>query len=167
MRDELSNRFLDITGRRVLISLEGIWSNLRIIFKDPLGAIGFCMIVLFILLAIFGPYVAKYGPFEIAYNKENLPIRYHPPSPEFWLGTTQQGHDVMSQLLYGFHTALLVGFLSAFCIVFIGTNIGIIAGYYGGVIDTMLMRITDVFYGLPFLPFALVLVHMFIRVYFW
>jgi peptide/nickel transport system permease protein len=85
----------------------------------------------------------------------------HPPSLEYLFGTTQQGRDVFSQVVYGTRSALIVGFLSAFCIVFIGTNVGLLAGYYGGWVDTVLMRITDVFYGIPFLPFALVLVSIF------
>jgi peptide/nickel transport system permease protein len=137
------------------------WSSFRIIFKDPLGATAFAILLFFVLVALFAPFIAKYGPLEIVYNQDRIPVRMHPPSLEYWFGTTQQGRDVFSQVVYGTRSALIVGFLSAFCIVFVGTNVGLLAGYYGGWIDTLLMRVTDVFYGIPFLPFALVLVSIF------
>jgi peptide/nickel transport system permease protein len=143
------------------IHIRQAWSNLLVTFKDPLGAVAVTILLSFLLIAICAPYIASYGPLEIVYDKERIPVRMHPPSSEFWLGTTQQGRDVFSQVVYGSRSALVVGFLSAFCIVFIGANVGLISGYYGGWIDTVLMRITDVFYGIPFLPFALVLVSIF------
>ena len=104
------------------------WSNFRIVFKDPLGAAAFAILLFFFLVALLAPFIAKYGPLEIVYDQERIPIRMHPPSLEYWFGTTQQGRDVFSQVVYGTRSALVVGFLSAFCIVFVGTNVGLLAG---------------------------------------
>jgi peptide/nickel transport system permease protein len=143
------------------IHIRQAWTNLLVTFKDPLGVVAVIILLSFLLIALCAPYIARYGPLEIVYDNEQIPVRMHPPSAEFWFGTTQQGRDVFSQVVYGSRSALIVGFLSAFCIVFIGANLGLISGYYGGWIDTVLMRVTDVFYGIPFLPFALVLVSIF------
>jgi len=133
---------------------------LRIIFKDSLGATGFIFLGVFIVIAIFAPHIAPFDPFEVLYDHHGAIIRFHPPSRDFWFGTTQFGHDVFSQVIHGSRVAIAVGFLSALCIVLIGTNIGLISGYYGGWIDGFLMRTTDVFYGIPFLPFAIVLISL-------
>jgi peptide/nickel transport system permease protein len=81
-----------------------------------------------------------------------------PPSAAHWLGTTNYGVDVLSQLIYGSRIVLIVGITCALLIGLIGTNIGLLAGYYRGRVDTLLMRLTDLAFGIPFLPFAVVLV---------
>src|SRR6202030_2211087 len=73
-------------------------------------------------------------------------------------GTTNQGRDVLSQIVWGTRVALLVGLLSALGSVMLGTLIGLISGYFGGWIDETLMRATDVAFGIPFLPFAMVII---------
>lgn len=84
-----------------------------------------------------------------------------PPSAAHWLGTTQLGQDVLSQTIWGSRTALLVGFAAALAIVFIGANVGLISGYFRGRTDAVMMRIVDITFGIPFEPFALVLVVVF------
>src|SRR5262249_12473193 len=74
------------------------------------------------------------------------------------LGTTFYGHDVFSQLVLGTRQTLLVGIVTAVLIGVIGTNVGLAAGYFGGIIDDILMRMTDFFYAIPFLPFMMVIV---------
>jgi len=84
--------------------------------------------------------------------------RMEPPSWHFPFGTDRMGRDILSQVIIGSRVAVGVGLLCAIMVVFIGTNIGLIAGYFGGIIDDILMRITDIIYGIPFLPFAVILV---------
>lgn len=84
-----------------------------------------------------------------------------PPSARHWFGTDHLGRDLYSQNVYGSRIALLVGFLGALLVVLIGTNVGLFAGYFGGRTDTILMRTVDVMYGIPFEPFAMILVLLF------
>ncbi|MFB9807155.1 hypothetical protein ACFFQF_18825 [Haladaptatus pallidirubidus] len=80
-----------------------------------------------------------------------------PPTLANPLGTTEAAHDVLSQLLLGARIAMFVGLLGAFMVAVIGTTIGVIAGYYGGWVDEVVMRSVDILYGLPFIPFVIVL----------
>lgn len=84
-----------------------------------------------------------------------------PPSTRHWFGTDHLGRDLYSQNIYGSRIALIVGFIGALLVVLIGTNVGLFAGYFGGRTDTLLMRAVDVMYGIPFEPFAMILVLLF------
>jgi len=84
-----------------------------------------------------------------------------PPSSEHLFGTTHLGRDIYSQTIWGSRTALFVGLLAAVMVTLIGTNVGLVAGYFKGRVDNLLMRIVDVMYAIPFEPFALVLVLIF------
>ena len=83
------------------------------------------------------------------------------PSADHWFGTTHLGRDIFSQTIWGSRTALMVGALAALMVTLIGTNVGLVAGYFKGRTDNLLMRFVDVMYALPFEPFALVLVLIF------
>ncbi|ELY92706.1 binding-protein-dependent transport system inner membrane protein [Natrialba hulunbeirensis JCM 10989] len=134
---------------------------------DRLGQIGLAILALFIFIGIFArpytielfdftfstPGLAPYDPGERAVGD-----RLESPSAAHPLGTTDMGRDVLSQLIAGTRVTLIVGSLAAFMAVFIGTNVGLISAYFGGWVDDVLMRITDIVYGVPFLPFAIVLV---------
>jgi peptide/nickel transport system permease protein len=135
-----------------------LWRVLRIIMGYPTGAIGLVLILLFALMAIFGPMLAPQSPFEVSRTAAGGVVRLSPPSWDNWLGTTNQGLDVFSQLLWGARVALTVGVISAIGSIVLGTLIGLIAGYFGGWTDEVLMRITDVAFGIPFLPTALVII---------
>ncbi|MBN7760627.1 ABC transporter permease subunit [Nitratireductor aquibiodomus] len=97
----------------------------------------------------------------LALGSDRFVIRFSPPSPQHWFGTDHLGRDLFSRNIHGARIALLVGFLGAFLVMLIGTNVGLIAGYYGGRTDSILMRTVDVMYGIPFEPFALILVLLF------
>ena len=79
---------------------------------------------------------------------------YLPISAAHWLGTTADARDILSQLIYGTRAALEVGLTAAFCVVAIGTLLGLLAGYLGGWIDKIIIRLADIVLGLPFLPVA-------------
>src|SRR5699024_3657724 len=82
----------------------------------------------------------------------------HKPSADHWFGTTNYGRDVFSQVIAGTRTAIIVGGLAAILVTLAGTTIGIVSGYFGGWVDSLLMRIVDIFYAIPFIPFVIVLV---------
>jgi peptide/nickel transport system permease protein len=83
--------------------------------------------------------------------------RFSPQSSEHWLGTDEAGRDVFMRLIYGTRISLLVAFISAFSAGIIGILVGSFAGYYGGVIDSLLMRVTDSLLALPTLPILIIL----------
>ena len=127
------------------------------VIHNPMGIFGLVIILLFFLMAVFAPYIAPFNSNEYQYIDGQL-VRSQPPSKLFWLGTTHYGNDVMSQVIMGSRVALIVGFTAAFFLTVIGTNVGLIAGYYGGRLDILLMRINDIAFGIPLLPFAIVLI---------
>lgn len=128
--------------------------------RNILGLIGFIIFVFFILIAVFAGRIAPYDPMEIQFGADGSVKRLLPPSREHLLGTTYMGRDVFSQMVIGSRIAVLVGVLSALCVAFIGTNVGLIAGYFGGKTERILMGLVDIMYGVPFLPFALILVSL-------
>ncbi len=113
---------------------------------------GLIIIVSLIALALAAPLIAPYDPYEIT----GAP--YEPPSSEHLLGTDDVGHDILSQLIYGSRTSLLVGFLGALGVVAVGVLIGLVSGFMGGLIDEVLMRLTDVVLVIPYIVFIIVLV---------
>ncbi|MFN4101889.1 MAG: ABC transporter permease subunit [Pararhodobacter sp.] len=101
------------------------------------------------------------GDSWMALGSDRFVVRLARPSADHWFGTDHLGRDLYSQNVHGSQIALLVGFLGASLVVLIGTNVGLIAGYYRGRTETILMRTVDVMYGIPFEPFALILVLLF------
>ncbi len=126
--------------------------------KDKLGMAGLVILLFFIALAVFAPILAPHDPMETLMNPDGTMARMQPPSIDFPFGTDRMGRDILSQVIIGSRVAVGVGVLCAVMVVIIGTNVGLIAGYFGGKVDDILMRITDIVYGVPFLPFAVILV---------
>lgn len=143
---------------KVGVFLKWPLQTVKVIMEDNLGAFGLILVIFFIGMAILAPYVAPYGPFDVVYHPDKAVVRLVPPNFSNLLGTTNQGMDVFSQLLYGSRIALLVGVPSAIGSVLVGTLIGLFSGYYGRWVDQVLMRMTDVAFGIPFLPFALIVI---------
>lgn len=129
------------------------WNSFR---RKPIGLIGLGMLVLAILIAAFAPWLSPYDPNESI--KVTIEDIYTMPSATHWLGTDDAGRDVLTNFIYGARVSLIVGFFASFISVFIGGTIGITAGYFGGRVETILMRFTDVMLVIPDLPLAVVLV---------
>jgi len=121
--------------------------------------LGFLILVL--LLGIIGPLIAPYGPQERVRGDDGDLMRSEPPSLEHPLGTTETATDVLSRLLIGARPTAVTGLLGGFIIISIGATVGITAGYMGGWVDNILMRLTDLVYGIPLLIFAMVLLAFF------
>ena len=152
MAHDMSDHTLDATRRWQMKRL------LRTIMRYPSGSVALAFLLVFLAMALIGPWAAPHGPFETIYDQDEMPVRLAGPSAQHWLGTTNHGVDVFSQLLWGARIALVVGVLSALGSVLLGTLIGLLAGYFGGLVDEIIMRLTDIAYGIPFLPFALVVI---------
>ena len=133
-------------------------SSIRLPLHDPLAVIGVVIYILFVLMAVFAPVIATHDPNEILFTADfQLAADLPPGTDGYIMGTTTLGRDVFSQLLWGARSALLIGLAAALMVALIGSVVGIIAGYFGGWIDTLLMRLADVAFGIPFLPFVIVL----------
>jgi peptide/nickel transport system permease protein len=121
-----------------------------------MGLVGLIMLAVALGMAVAAPWLAPYNPKQAV--KVSIDTIYAPPGPEHWLGTDDAGKDVLSNLIYGARVSLTVGFFASFISVVIGGAIGIVAGFYGGRIENLLMRFTDVMLVIPDLPLAIVLV---------
>ncbi|MGD9829130.1 MAG: nickel transporter permease [Hyphomicrobiaceae bacterium] len=120
---------------------------------NPLALAGLVVLVLLLLMAIFAPLIATHDPLL-----QNLEHRLQPSSARHWLGTDEVGRDVFSRIVYGSRVTLYIVLLVALIVAPIGLVVGTVAGYFGGLIDTALMRITDVFLAFPGLVLALAFV---------
>ena len=131
---------------------------IRRALRDNNVRAGLIIFGLIVVVAIFAPIIAPYDPQERLRTADGELARLLPPQQDYWMGTTNFGRDILSQLIVGTRRTISVGAIAAFMAVFIGTNVGLIAGFRGGRVDNLLMRATDAAYALPFLPFAIVLV---------
>ncbi|RXZ81913.1 ABC transporter permease [Paenibacillaceae bacterium] len=125
----------------------------RRFFRHRLAGVGFVLFTLLALMAVLAPLLAPYDPYAIGKSYQ---------SPSFasghWLGTDQSGRDVLSRLIYAARISLSVGVGAVAIYVVIGTLVGAVAGYFGGWVDAVIMRITDVFMSFPYLLVILVMV---------
>jgi ABC-type dipeptide/oligopeptide/nickel transport system permease subunit len=122
--------------------------------KNKTALAGFFIIGIVIFMAAFDSLIAPYAPNEIPgfYAGETRV----PPSSKYLFGTDYVGHDVFSQVVYGASSALFVGFAAALIVMLLATVVGLVSGYYGGIVDNILMRITEIFLVIPFLLILLV-----------
>ena len=134
-------------------SFRGFWRKLQ---RNRMGLVGLVMLVTAVLVALFAGVIAPYDP------KAPVPITiddiYAAPGGEHLLGKDDAGKDVLSNFIYGSRVSLTVGFFASFISIFIGGVIGIVSGFYGGRVENLLMRFTDIMLVIPDLPLAVVLV---------
>jgi peptide/nickel transport system permease protein len=119
------------------------------------------VVMLFVLIALLAPLLLGSDPFENHFSPRGGVARYQLPSLAFPFGTNVYGQDIFQQTLLGAQRTLIIGFVCGLIVMTVGTLIGVVSGYFGGATDAVLMRVTDFFYAIPFLPFALVFVHFF------
>ena len=136
-----------------------LWSDAwRRLLANKAAVAGGALLLLLIALAILAPWIAPHS-----YSYQNLELGAQPPFGSFFLGTDTLGRDLFSRILYGARVSLLVGFVATGVALVIGVSWGIVAGYFGGRIDSIMMRIVDVLYGLPFIIFIILLMVIFGR----
>ena len=153
-------------------AIRQLWeTNLEVFQRDKMALFGLFIFAVFAIVAIFAPQIAPNDPLTPLKNNEGdwikdaMPYWLAQPGEDeaegyvnnFLLGTTNIGRDIYSQLIHGSRSALLVGFSAAAAVAVIGTVVGLLAGYYGGWVDTILMRAADVAFGIPFIPFIIVI----------
>ena len=137
--------------------------------RSPSAIVSTILIVIILLLALVGPHFTPQDPFDLSsldLSNAYLPpvgageetvLRYGEPNPTYPLGTDQQGRDVLSAIVYGSRTSLFIGVLGVVLCLLIGTFLGILAGYYGGWIDSLIMRIADIQLSFPSILIAMFL----------
>jgi len=119
---------------------------------DPAAWAGTAVFLLFLALAVAGPALAPYG-----HQEQNIAQRLQPPGPGHLFGTDQYGRDVLSRVLAGSREVFLLGGAATLLAAVLGATLGLVAGYYGGLLDEALMRLLDVFLSFPPLLLALLL----------
>lgn len=135
-----------------------LFRSLRLPLNDPFAVFGLGVYATFVLTAIFADWIAPYDPTEILFTPDyDLAADLRPGEEGFILGTTSLGRDIFSQIVYGSRSALLIGVTAAFMVALIGSVVGLVSGYFGGWVDAVLMRLADIAFGIPFLPFVIVL----------
>ena len=128
------------------------WKRL---LRNKLAVFGLILVIFFLFLAIFADVLAPY-----AYDKQYLQDANKGPSAQYLLGNDPLGRDILSRLIYGARVSMIIGLGSQIIVLLIGVPLGAIAGYYGGKIDLVLMRIVDVMYAFPTLLFVILLMTM-------
>ncbi|HEY7561814.1 MAG TPA: ABC transporter permease [Gaiellaceae bacterium] len=132
---------------------QGLWSEAwRRLRRNPGAIVGFCLVAFFVTWAIFAPLIAPYGPREVV---APLTDAFEPPSREHWAGLDQQARDEFSRLVYGARYSIIIGIISVTVGLSIGLTLGGIAGYFGGVTDSVIMRCMDVMLAIPSLLLAI------------
>ncbi|WP_223514650.1 ABC transporter permease [Pseudomonas sp. GL-R-26] len=119
---------------------------------NKLFVFGALLLLLIILAAVFAPWLAPYEPNKIVFSQKLLA-----PNWAHWMGTDEFGRDILSRVLYGARTSLIIGVSVTLIAMLIGIPIGLVSGYFGGRVDTLLMRLSDVFLAFPplLLPIAI------------
>jgi len=125
--------------------------------RDPWFMTGVLIYLAFLAVALFADVIAPNQPKDILFLADGRLANALKPSLAFPLGTTTSGCDIFSQLVHGARSALMVGTSAAVVVVSVGTLIGLFAGYFGGWLDAVLMRLADIVLGLPLLPSVIVL----------
>jgi len=131
-------------------SREMVRKSIRRLLRDPLSVFGMAILVVVVLTAIFGPSLARHEPVGMFASE-----RFLAPGSEYWMGTDHLGRDVFTRVVYGTRISLLVAMGVSSLSAIIGLILGGVAGFIGGWVDEVLMRITDIFQSFPWLIFAM------------
>ncbi len=124
--------------------------------KNKMAMIGLCILIFFIAIALLTPLIAPY-----TYEGQNLELGATSPSQQHWLGTDVLGRDQLTRIMYGSRVSLMVGFIATAVALLIGVLWGATAGFLGGRVDAIMMRIVDALYALPFTIFIILLTVIF------
>jgi peptide/nickel transport system permease protein len=141
--DKMTNNIQDnsvvVTKKRS--QFQEVWRRLK---KNRLALVGLAMLFILIFVAIFAEVIAPYP-----YDKQNYSELMKAPSLQHLAGTDEFGRDILSRIIYGSRISLRIGFISLSAGALVGCILGAIAGYFGGVVDNVIMRVCDILYGIP------------------
>lgn len=129
-----------------------VWRRLK---RNKMAVLGLVILIILVLLAVFADVIANYDNVVI---KQNLAHRLQGPSAAHWLGTDEFGRDIFARLVHGTRVSLQVGIVAVGISIIIGGILGAVAGYYGGKLDNIIMRIMDIFLAVPSILLAIAIV---------
>jgi len=147
--EQVEDKVEEQTGKTISPWRE-TWREFR---RNRIALVGMIIVLFFIFLAIFATFLAKEG-----INEQVMTDRLQPPSKEYWLGTDDFGRDILSRIIHGARISLWVGFSSVIGSVIVGSLLGIIAGYYGRWVDTIISRFFDIMLAFPSILLAIAIV---------
>lgn len=134
-----------------------LWGDaLRRLAKNKLAILGLAVLIAATVIALITPLIAPYS-----YETQDLEYGAQAPSAEHWLGTDRLGRDLLSRLMYGGRISLMVGFVATAVSLLVGVLYGATAGYFGGRLDSFMMRVVDIMYAMPFTIFVIILMVFF------
>ena len=139
--------------QRSLSPLRNAWRRLQ---RNKAAMFGLFVLAGLLLLAVLAPWLSPYS-----YSAQNLELGPTPPSAAHWLGSDLFGRDLLTRMIYGSRISLAVGFIATAVALLIGVTWGALAGYLGGRVDALMMRIVDILYALPFTIFIILLMVVF------
>lgn len=126
--------------------------RLRRFLRDWAAIVGLALIVVIVLAAVLAPWLTPYD------FRTSAGLPFEPPSAEFWLGTDEIGRDIFTRILYGARISLSVGIVSSLIALLGGVPLGLVSGYFGGRVDTVIMRLMDMMFAFPSIILALAIV---------
>jgi peptide/nickel transport system permease protein len=139
---------------RVDVKGRALWQDsLGRLVRNPGTVVGSILLVLLVMAALLAPFITRYSPTALSPRD-----RLIPPNSAHWFGTDAFGRDVFTRVVYGGRVSLQVGFIAVFISILIGVTLGLLSGYYGGVTESLIMRLIDVMLAFPGILLALVIV---------
>jgi len=142
--ETLRGGITDESAVAVSSSMSTLGSLVRRLLKQPASQAAFLILVFMVLMALTANFVAPYS-----YKMQARGDEYKPPATAHWLGTDSLGRDILSRVMYGSQISMLIGICATLLALFIGINIGLFSGYFGGKLDAVLMRMTDTVAAFP------------------
>ena len=152
MQNDVANTAKPAASPEILPAQSEFRRVIRVLFGRKLAVVGLVLIVLLIITAIFAPWLAPYPPNDI-----DMAQTLAKPSAEHWLGTDNLGRDVLSRIIYGARTSLIIAVGATAASVILGETLGLIAAQFGGIVFQIIMRIIDALMAVPMLLIALIM----------
>jgi len=143
----------ETAATRLQAGAQSLWRGWLRFASNPLGLAGLAVVIVLVAMAVLAPWLATHAP-----NDQNLAARLMPPSAAHWLGTDELGRDIWSRIVWGSRITLAIVGIVSIVVAPIGLAVGCVAGYAGGWVDGVLMRVTDLFLAFPSLILALAFV---------
>jgi peptide/nickel transport system permease protein len=150
---------LELTTSEAAVEVEGVWRAAGLaLIRNPIGLLSLLFLAGAVLIAAFAPWIAPHDPNTISLANRLLPPSFADGSPDHLLGTDQIGKDILSRIIYGARLSLAIGGLAMLISAAGGASLGLAAGYFGGAIDAVVMRLADVQLAFPFILLAIIII---------